>query len=154
MCPDCGEVQVETNISGKEGANEGKRFYEYPIDNVSFIFLIGSIYFKLASGLLSGAKSDRHTKYVVFAHCVVAHGPEKCGWFKWEDAYAAILRRRQAAAPRAQNVARQQVANYVYQAQVPLVQANARGGPNWMTRALMVNTIVSIILTMALIGRT
>ncbi|XBH97560.1 hypothetical protein VPH35_127214 [Triticum aestivum] len=133
MCPDCGEVQVETNISGVEGPNEGKRFY---------------------NGLLSEANSHRHGKYVVFAHCVVAHGPEKCGWFKWEDAYAAILRRRQAAALRAQNAARQQPPVMPVQIPVPLVQANARGGPNWMTIALMVNIIVNIILTMALIGRT
>ncbi|KAI4984982.1 hypothetical protein ZWY2020_017612 [Hordeum vulgare] len=61
MCPDCGEVQVETNISGVPGVNFGKRFYKCPIDS----------------------------------------GPDKCGWFKWEEAYACIVRRRQAAALRA-----------------------------------------------------
>ncbi|KAI5007004.1 hypothetical protein ZWY2020_046952 [Hordeum vulgare] len=35
MCPDCGEVQVETNISGVPGPNMGRRFYKCPIDSFS-----------------------------------------------------------------------------------------------------------------------
>uniref|UniRef100_M8B6W7 GRF-type domain-containing protein n=1 Tax=Aegilops tauschii TaxID=37682 RepID=M8B6W7_AEGTA len=58
MCPDCGKVQVETNISGIEGPNFGKHLYKCPIDS----------------------------------------GPDKCGWFKWEEPYAGILRRHQVAA--------------------------------------------------------
>ena len=54
MCPDCGKVQVETNISGIEGPNFGKHLYKCPIELFSAI------------GLFSKANSDHRAKRNVF----------------------------------------------------------------------------------------
>uniref|UniRef100_A0A8I6Y7L0 GRF-type domain-containing protein n=1 Tax=Hordeum vulgare subsp. vulgare TaxID=112509 RepID=A0A8I6Y7L0_HORVV len=116
MCPDCGEVQVETNISGVPGPNMGRRFYKCPIDN----------------------------------------GPNKCGWFKWEESYAGILTRRQTAAIRAQprgvNQAEQGDMMVPQPSPARRPQQNTAWGTNWMMIALMANIAVNIILTIALIG--